>query len=343
MSKTIVSRSFIALSLAGAVAGCGAEPLDGADVEATRSAICASNQLTPTAAISSGTPKQAASKAIDGSTTTRWESEFSDPQWLVLDLGAVKDINRVQIDWETANAQAYRIDVSNDNVTWSAPVVDVGGLATGNHRIDNWTGFNVPARYVRMYGTRRNTQYGYSIWEMRVYGDVATCADGTNLLTAGWTSAGANFTPTSVYTIGTTNKNAISMNYTGKTFTLAGLPSTLDFKQNVTATEGGTAWRLTLTISGMNNQATQPPRFMAELGGAQSSTFWPNWSTVYGDFRAIRVATLTTGNTLTLDFTATLVKGQTYELDIHNAPYFDANNTSTHKLNITDAKFTRLQ
>jgi hypothetical protein len=55
------------------------------------------------------------------------------------------------------------------------------------------------------------------------------------------------------------------------------------------------------------------------------------------------VATLTTGNTLTLDFTATLVKGQTYELDIHNAPYFDANNTSTHKLNITDAKFTRLQ
>jgi hypothetical protein len=37
----------------------------------------------------------------------------------------------------------------------------------------------------------------------------------------------------------------------------------------------------------------------------------------------ITAATLTTGNTLTMDFSATISKGQTFELDIHNAPYFD--------------------
>jgi hypothetical protein len=29
------------------------------------------------------------------------------------------------------------------------------------------------ARYVRMYGTRRGTEWGYSLWSFEVYGDPA--------------------------------------------------------------------------------------------------------------------------------------------------------------------------
>ena len=32
------------------------------------------------------------------------------------------------------------------------------------------TGLSGTGRYVRMYGTQRGTQYGYSLWEFEVYG-----------------------------------------------------------------------------------------------------------------------------------------------------------------------------
>ncbi len=38
--------------------------------------------------------------AIDGNTTTRWASDWSDPQWIQVDLGAVTAINHVQLQWE---------------------------------------------------------------------------------------------------------------------------------------------------------------------------------------------------------------------------------------------------
>jgi hypothetical protein len=32
------------------------------------------------------------------------------------------------------------------------------------------TGLNASGRYVRLYMTQRNTQWGYSLWEMQVFG-----------------------------------------------------------------------------------------------------------------------------------------------------------------------------
>src|SRR5258705_5069511 len=43
-----------------------------------------------------------ASAAFDGSTTTRWSSQFSDPQWIQVDLGATATISQVILQWESA-------------------------------------------------------------------------------------------------------------------------------------------------------------------------------------------------------------------------------------------------
>lgn len=53
-----------------------------------------------------------ADKAIDGNLNTRWSSQFFDPQYLELDLGAEKNINGVVLRWEAAYARSYNIDLS---------------------------------------------------------------------------------------------------------------------------------------------------------------------------------------------------------------------------------------
>ncbi|GAA1406618.1 hypothetical protein GCM10009639_54640 [Kitasatospora putterlickiae] len=109
----------------------------------------------------------AAGKAFDGSATTRWASaEGSDPQWLRVDLGANATVSRVKLSWEAAYAKAYRLEVSADGVTWTA----IAEEKAGNGGTDDWTGLAGKGRHVRMYGTARGTSYGYSLFELEVYG-----------------------------------------------------------------------------------------------------------------------------------------------------------------------------
>jgi beta-glucanase (GH16 family) len=109
-----------------------------------------------------GTP---ASGATDGNGGTRWSSAFSDPQWLQVDLGATHSINRVVLQWETAYGRAFQIQTSNDAANWTTIYSTSAG--TGGTQDLSVSG---SGRYVRMYGTARGTQYGYSLWEFQVYG-----------------------------------------------------------------------------------------------------------------------------------------------------------------------------
>ncbi|HEV3171662.1 MAG TPA: discoidin domain-containing protein [Actinocrinis sp.] len=105
-----------------------------------------------------------ASNAVDGNTGTRWSSQFSDPQWLQIDLGSTQSICQVVIQWETASGKAYQIQVSNDAANWTTIYSTTTG--PGGTETLNVTG---TGRYIRMYGTQRNTQWGYSIWEFQVF------------------------------------------------------------------------------------------------------------------------------------------------------------------------------
>src|SRR5262249_17310828 len=54
-----------------------------------------SKPVTASSIENAGSP---ASNAVDGSTTTRWSSAFSDPQWIYVDLGSTQSICRVRLN-----------------------------------------------------------------------------------------------------------------------------------------------------------------------------------------------------------------------------------------------------
>jgi len=117
---------------------------------------------TASSAENVGTP---AASAFDGNAGTRWSSAFSDPQWVQVDLGATHALCKVNLQWETAYATAFQVQTSNDGTTWTPVYSTTTG--TGGTQSLSVSG---SGRYVRMYGTARATQYGYSLWEFQVFG-----------------------------------------------------------------------------------------------------------------------------------------------------------------------------
>ncbi|TDD86179.1 discoidin domain-containing protein, partial [Actinomadura darangshiensis] len=105
-----------------------------------------------------------ASAAVDGNSGTRWSSAFGDPQWLQVDLGSSQDICQVVLNWEAAYGKAFQIQVSDNASNWTSVYSTSSG--TGGTQTLNVTG---KGRYVRMYGTARGTQYGYSLFGLAVH------------------------------------------------------------------------------------------------------------------------------------------------------------------------------
>jgi beta-glucanase (GH16 family) len=123
------------------------------------------SQGRPTTASSTENAGTPATAATDGNTGTRWSSAFSDPQWLRVDLGATHSISKVALNWEAAYAKAFQVQTSNDGTNWTTIYSTTTG--TGGNQTLNVSG---SGRYVRVNGTQRATQYGYSLWEFQVYG-----------------------------------------------------------------------------------------------------------------------------------------------------------------------------
>jgi glucose/arabinose dehydrogenase len=109
-----------------------------------------------------------ATMAVDGSASTRWSSVFSDPQWIYVDLGNTFNVSRVVLRWEAAFGSAYQIQVSNNASTWTT----IFSTTTGDGGIDDLA-VSGSGRFVRMNGTARGTPWGYSLFEMEVYGSSA--------------------------------------------------------------------------------------------------------------------------------------------------------------------------
>ncbi|MBB5609092.1 MULTISPECIES: beta-1,3-glucanase family protein [unclassified Janthinobacterium] len=109
-----------------------------------------------------------ANLAIDGivSGNSRWSSAFDDKAWMAIDLYAPTLISQVTLQWENAYGSEYEIQVSNDKNTW-LPVKHITG---GKGGVEQITFPTVSARYVRLQGFVRATQYGYSLYEFEVYG-----------------------------------------------------------------------------------------------------------------------------------------------------------------------------
>lgn len=118
----------------------------------------------PVAASSMEAPHFSPVEAVDGDLGTRWSSGFSDPQWIQVDLGALWRISSVTLVWEHSYATAYRVQTSADGRSWATGYATTTGTG-GTVRLDVR---GTDARYLRMYGTERHNQYGYSLLEIEV-------------------------------------------------------------------------------------------------------------------------------------------------------------------------------
>ncbi|GGA40037.1 beta-1,3-glucanase family protein [Dyella nitratireducens] len=156
----------------------------------------------------SGTNCLGAENAVDGSLSTRWGSATAgapptpavpgvDPSWLQVDLGSVQPFNTVVINWENAYATQYQILYSNDGNAWQTAYSTTTG-AGGTETLSFPT---VAARYVRLNGTQRATQYGYSVYEFQVY-NVPQCGGASER-----------------YTVNASNASLVTDNVTGLTWT----------------------------------------------------------------------------------------------------------------------------
>jgi F5/8 type C domain len=109
--------------------------------------------------------------AVDGNSTTRWSSgqwmRNDSIGWIVVDLGAVYDIDRVTLNWEAAYAVDYQIQVSDDGSNWTT-AQSVVGNATGG--VLDYANLSTSGRYVRIYCTRFNATNNYSLYDLNVYG-----------------------------------------------------------------------------------------------------------------------------------------------------------------------------
>ena len=124
--------------------------------------------LKKKATASSSKGANTADMTLDGTTDTRWQADNeADDEWIQVDLGSVQAVNAVTINWEAAYAAKYEIQVSTDGKEWTTVAKENGmvGEITSSFAATK-------ARYVKMQGVSRGTQYGYSIYEIQVFGAV---------------------------------------------------------------------------------------------------------------------------------------------------------------------------
>jgi beta-glucanase (GH16 family) len=147
------------------------------------------SQNRPVTASSSESVAFPPSAAVDGNAGTRWSSQFSDPQWIQVDLGTRATIDEVRLNWETAFARAFAVQVSDNATTWTTVFSTASG--PGGAQVLPVTG---AGRFVRLNLTTRATQWGYSLWEFQVFGSTSGGGGPTEtLLSYGKTGAASTF------------------------------------------------------------------------------------------------------------------------------------------------------
>jgi hypothetical protein len=231
--------------------------------------IALNKPATASSTENAGSP---AANAFDGNLGTRWSSAFSDPQWVEVDLGSSQPICQVTLAWEAAYAKAFQIQTSTDGSTWTTIYSTTTG--TGGTQTLNVSG---TGRYIRMYGTARATQYGYSLWEFSVYA------------TGGGTG-----------TCGTTNL-ALNKPTTASSTENAAFPAPA-------ATDGnaGTRW---------SSAFSDPQWLEVDLGSTQSiCKVALNWETAYAT--AFQIQASTDGSTWTTIYSTTTGTGGTQTLNV---------------------------
>ena len=100
--------------------------------------------------------------AVDGQLGTRWASAFEDGAWIQFDFGVKTPIGYIKLQWENSYGKEYALRTSDDGVTWT----QLRYVSNGHGGSEEFFNLNANARYIRLQGIARATQYGYSLFEV---------------------------------------------------------------------------------------------------------------------------------------------------------------------------------
>lgn len=107
-----------------------------------------------------------AANVNDRNLLTRWSSEYTDDEWIAIDLGSRFGLDSIRITWEAAMATAYEIQISDDGTNWSTIYA-----VSNNAQLVNFIELNKEEAFqLRILGLQRASEFGYSIFEIEVFG-----------------------------------------------------------------------------------------------------------------------------------------------------------------------------
>lgn len=105
--------------------------------------------------------------ANDGNLFTSWISQYTDVQWIEIDLGSNFTLSKINIYWGNEYAKVYRVGISADRINYQLIKTNQNGLG-GIETIDN---LQVTGRYLKfLFDKRAVASKGYSIMEIEAYG-----------------------------------------------------------------------------------------------------------------------------------------------------------------------------
>jgi|CXWL01.1.fsa_nt_gi hypothetical protein len=109
--------------------------------------------------------------ATDGDPATVWQATGAQPAWLAVDLGRVRSISRVRIEWGFLYAVGFTVQLSHDGQAWT----DVHVQRTGHGGASEIGFASQTARFVRVQCQQRCRtpnqlpSLGYAIRELQVF------------------------------------------------------------------------------------------------------------------------------------------------------------------------------
>jgi hypothetical protein len=113
-----------------------------------------------------------AGKGNDGNSSTRWSANDGRlNHWWKVDLGAVYTLTGTKVRFQFARNYKYKIEVSQDNTTWTVVANRTTTTSTAQTRQDSFSA--TPGRYVRITYTGLPWYFGTraSHYEFEVYGN----------------------------------------------------------------------------------------------------------------------------------------------------------------------------
>ncbi|MBB6459695.1 polysaccharide lyase family 7 protein [Flammeovirga kamogawensis] len=129
----------------------------------------ANEQLAIASVSASANDGNVPANTIDGSLSTRWSAN-GNGQWILYDLGSVKNISSVKIAWFKGNLRSSTFEVLTGDATTDLSVVHSGVSSGSSLELEEVSLSNVSGRYLKIIGYGNSSNTWNSITETEIYG-----------------------------------------------------------------------------------------------------------------------------------------------------------------------------